>query len=263
MSGYVPVIKKEFKPSASTWWNDFRRKRDPDEFRPNGAQIYYGYQGEGKTLSAIHHLIKLKRRYPKAIICTNLELTGYTALQARDEETVKSYIRRGIKADSYYIRFDTFNEFLAVLRYARNGKYGTILLADEIHNYLHSHDSKGVPLWVVQAISQQRKQYMVVIGTVQVYDDVVKPIRTQTDNMIKCRRIGYLIINKAYDPRDLENDYGELIGKPRKVGFYFITQKLRDSYDTRQVIDSGREIFSFDGGVSVKVESGSKVKRKR
>ena len=48
----------------------------PDYFRPEGLLIFCGAQGSGKTLSAVQYVKKLCKEYPKAILCTNVEIHG-------------------------------------------------------------------------------------------------------------------------------------------------------------------------------------------
>ena len=118
-----------------------------------------------------------------------------------------------------------------------------IYLIDEIHNYFHSHDSAKIPLWVVQVFSQQRKNRVLVIGTVQLWEDVTKVIRDQIENLIECRRFAGLIINRVLDPREVQIDYGQKKIKVKKTGFYIPSNALYNSYDTFQIIDSGRQVF--------------------
>jgi hypothetical protein len=195
------------------------KKKDPDYFEPAGSQIYYGYQGQGKTLSAVKHALKLKEKYPKSILVSNLDI-------------------KNVK----YIRFETFEELTKLLAKS-NGKYGVIYLIDEIHNYFHSHDSAKVPLWVVQVFSQQRKNRVLVIGTVQLWQDVTKVIRDQIENLIECKKIAGIIFNRLLDPRQIEIEYGQQKIKVKKTGFYIPNKTLYESYDTYQIINSGRSVF--------------------
>jgi len=68
MANYVKYIKKFWNFSPKTVFRDAIEKKDPNLFLPNGSQIYYGYQGEGKTLSMYYHFTKLKERYPNALV---------------------------------------------------------------------------------------------------------------------------------------------------------------------------------------------------
>lgn len=219
-----------------------RTKKNPDDFQPNGSQIYYGYQGEGKTISMFHHAMKLKKRYPKALIVTNLVMLKLTAIHVKNLQELQENLEK-INPETHYFLFHTHEELILHLRNTRRGSTGVIFMIDEIHNYFHSHDSKSMPMWVVQVFSQQRKQRLVILGTVQDWEDVIKAIRRQVDNLIECHRLGYVIKNTAIDPRTFEMQYGEKQADVRKRGFFFITDEIRNGFDTYQVINSGREIM--------------------
>jgi len=256
---YTNYIRRNWKLSLKTIFHDLRTKKDPSEFRPNGSQIYHGYQGEGKTASMVHAMMLLKKRYPRLLICSNLVLTTYSPIVVNTFEELQEAISL-IDPRTQYLKFETFEQAMILLRYARNSSRGVLFLIDEIHNYFHSHDSKAIPLWVVQVFSQQRKQYVLVIGTVQKWPDLTKVIRDQIDNLILCRRFGYFVSNVAIDPREMANEFGELVAPIRKKGFYFLTRQIRESYDTYQVIDSGRQVL---GGQEMQVNVKSENEQKK
>jgi len=243
MAGFTGFVKKFLNVDLKTFYNDLTTKKDPNVFVPNGSQIYSGMQGQGKTLSMIYHgLHKIKKRYPKAILVTNLHLRDYEPIRFSEWDQNK----KDFDPTAQYVTFETHKDLMQVLKNVRNGELGVIFMIDEIHNYFHSHDSKSMPMWVVQVFSQQRKQRLVVLGTVQDWEDVIKAIRRQIDNLIMCSRFGYLIRQTVIDPRSAENNYGEVEYAVKKKGFFFITDWVRNSYDTYQVINSGREILGGD-----------------
>ena len=79
---YISSIKKVFRPRLSAFLADRRAAKDPDFFPYFGTQIYCGRQGSGKTISAVRAALRLKSKYPKAILVTNLSLSGYRAISA-------------------------------------------------------------------------------------------------------------------------------------------------------------------------------------
>lgn len=229
--GYEKNIKKTLLFDIKSKIREIRTKKDPEELPYMGSQIYSGYQGQGKTLSMVRHGLKIRKKYPKAILVSNLELQGID-----------------------YIRFQTFDELQHLFSTLRNGNKGVIYLIDEIHNYFHSHDSRSIPLWIVQVFSQQRKNRVLVLGTVQMWKDVTKSIRDQLETVIECQKFLFLIINKVLDPRDIEKNYGEEKIKVKKIGFYVPTPKDYEHYDTFQIINSGRSIFGSIEPISVNLK---------
>lgn len=71
---FLDFIKKYRKVYVSAFIDDLKDRRDRDLFRPSGFQVYIGRQGSGKTISAVRHVIELKKRYPDALVITNLNL---------------------------------------------------------------------------------------------------------------------------------------------------------------------------------------------
>lgn len=259
MANYTHFIKRYWNLSLKTIWNDVFGEKDPDEFHPSGSQIYHGYQGEGKTLSMYYHGMHVKAKYPKCLIVSNLNLKYLEPVEIKDEEHLQRVLAN-IDTSTHYIRFQSYNSLILLLRRCRMGKYGVVFMIDEIHNYFHSHDSKNSPMWVVQVFSQQRKQYLVILGSVQMWPDVIKIIRDQVDNLTACRRLGHLILHTTVDPRDFENEYGEQIAPVKKKGWFWITKHTREGYDTYQVINSGREVM---GGTDLHVNVNNVEKPKK
>lgn len=237
---FLDFIKKYRKVYISAFIDDQKEKRDRDIFQPSGFQVYIGRQGSGKTISAVRHVLELKKRYPEAIVVTNLNLN--------------------VKWD--YRQFSSVDELVQLLVDVQNGKYGVIYLIDEIHTYFNSLESKGIPSYIFTEISQQRKQRKLIIGTSQLFMRIAKPFREQCDNMISCDTwFGVFTRNRAYDGMTLEVDYdGSLIGDIRRKGYFWHDRELRNSYDTYQkVISAKDQMMSFDQVVHY---DGSRRKRR-
>jgi hypothetical protein len=256
MAGYISFIRRFLNADVKTIWKDTFDKKDPNVFKPNGSQIYHGMQGKGKTLSMVYHgLFQVKSKYPRAMLVSNLYLRDFKPVKANNLDELR-LILETFDPTKEYLHFESYDQLTLLLKNARPKALtdGVIFMIDEIHNYFHSHDSKAMPMWIVQVFSQQRKQHLLILGTVQDWDDVIKAIRRQIDNLIACNRIGHLITNTVVDPREFENNYGERVAPVKKKGFFWLTEKVRNAYDTFQVINSGREIF---GGADMEVKISS------
>ena len=274
---YLSNLKKEFQPHLSAWLSDRRATRDPDFFPYFGTQIYCGRQGSGKTISAVHAALKLKSKYPKAILVSNLSLSGYRAISTagyvqmcynRPSQTEESssassssYLNTTVtdpvtgltehistinsRNDTFdprkdYIHFSEISDLHTVLTQVNNGLHGVIYLVDEIHAYFNSIESKDTPIHIFAEISQQRKQRKLIIGTSQLFLRVAKALREQCDNIIMCNTIaGVLTVMRAYDGMDLEQTRdGKLVGAIKKTGLFWHRTEDRDSYDTFQKVIS-------------------------
>lgn len=284
---YLSFVKKIFVLDAKTVYHDVFDKKDPDEFRATGSQIYHGRQRQGKTLGMIHAFHRLKRRYPKLLVVSNLTLFYLIRFKTKkfwiftlkvpfkymlDEVEVNTLdelkaimtldeFKSGLWQQTHYIRYRTYEQLLMLLRNARNGKWGVDFMIDEIHQYFHSHDSKSMPVWVAQIFSQQMKQYVLVVGTVQKWPNVIKALREQIEHLILSTKHGWWIRQVVVDPEEIENEYGVESAPIKKTAGFFMTKIVRESYDTLALVESGREIFGGgDSNTIIAVKDAQKSK---
>lgn len=141
MSSYVNVIKRESKPYIESIKDDIEARKDKDFFWPTGTQVYCGKQGSGKTISAVYHLMKLKTRYPKAIIVSNLKLSKLTPVPFDNKEQLENRLKM-MSTDRFYVYFQTLDQLGIALTNVNNGRMGVIYVIDEIHTYFNALDSK-------------------------------------------------------------------------------------------------------------------------
>lgn len=181
---------------------------NPDYFYPAGIWVFTGAQGSGKTLSAVKCLKKIIADYPKAIICSNLEIKGI---------------------DREIIPFTDYKQLYEL----SNGIEGVIFLLDEIHVLWNSLESKDIPISEMACFCQMRKERRVIIGTSQVYGRIAKPIREQLQYIIDCHNIVSLIqINKVLDPADVIEKDGHVGCQVIKNQIWFHSPDDYESYDT-------------------------------
>jgi ATP-dependent Clp protease ATP-binding subunit ClpX len=147
------------------------------EFMEHGLTIFVGRQGAGKTVSMVHYLNKMHRRYPEALIITNF-----------------SYAHGDHQMDGWRDFFEY-----------RNGTKGVIFAIDEIHSEFSSAAWKDFPESLLSEISQQRKQRIKIVATAQRYNRVVKQIREQTRTVVRCKTVaGRWTFNLEFDANDFE-----------------------------------------------------------
>lgn len=186
-------------------------RNNPDYFEPCGIWVFCGAQGCGKTLSAVKTCKALLREYPKALICSNLEIHGLS---------------------NPVIPFTEYEQLLSL----NNGIEGVIYLIDEIHVLWNSLESKDIPISEMAVFAQMRKERRVILGTSQVYGRIAKPIREQLKYVIKCRNFfKYLQVNEIIDPNadgyTGEQD-GHLEGALIKKTWFFHSPADYQAYDT-------------------------------
>lgn len=182
---------------------------NPDYFYPAGIWVFTGAQGSGKTLSAVKCLKKICEEYPKALICSNLDIKGL---------------------DREIIPFTDYSQ----LSELSNGIEGVIFLLDEIHVLWNSLESKDIPISEMACFCQMRKDRRVIIGTSQVYGRIAKPIREQLQYVIDCKEFffGLVQFNKVLDPSDTIEKDGHVGCAVIKNQIWFHSPKDYESYDT-------------------------------
>lgn len=191
-------------------------RNNPDYFYPSGIWVFTGKQGSGKTLSAVKCLKAILKEYPKAKVCSNLELKDI------DREIIP------------------FTDY-AQLSLLSNGINGVIFLLDEIHVLWNSLESKSVPISEMACFCQMRKDRRVIIGTSQVYGRIAKPIREQLQYIIDCNCIfGLFQYNHVLDPSDVIESNGHIGCKKIKTQFWFHRPSDYDSYDTLFKIEKAK-----------------------
>ena len=194
-------------------------KEHPGYFRPDGLLIFCGAQGEGKTLSAVDYVKKLSWDYPRAIICTNVDIKGLNPL---------------CKVVEY--------QGLESLTSIENGYYGVIYLIDEIHLEFNSLESKNIPIEVMIEVSQQRKQRKHIVGTSQQFMRLAKPLREQVKNLVICRKMfGCMQFNKLIDGSTITERDGHIRMDIKKRCIWFHSPEMYDSYDTYKKMRRYRE----------------------
>lgn len=189
---------------------------NPDYFYPSGIWVFCGPQGSGKTLSAVSCLKAMLKDYPKAVVCSNIEIKG---------------------VDREIIPFTDYKQ----LSELSNGIEGIIFFLDEIHVLWNSLESKEIPISEMACFCQMRKDRRVILGTSQVYNRIAKPIREQLQYVIDCKNyFGLVQHNKILDPAEgIEKD-GHIEAEVIAHKFWFHSPKLYNSYDTLFKIDKAK-----------------------
>lgn len=186
------------------------KKANPDYFEPEGILVFCGWQGSGKTISAVNYIMQLSYIYPAAIICTNTDLPCINP-----KSTVVEY--KGMES----------------LTDINNGYKGVIYFIDEIQLEYNSLESKNIPIEVFVEIAQQRKQRKHIVGTSQVYERLAKPFREQIRWIVSCRNFfGRIQFNKLIDGQTATEKDGVLYYESSKPYVWFHTVGLYTGYDT-------------------------------
>lgn len=189
-------------------------KEHPERLPTDGIICFCGEQGSGKTLSAVHYVYNLARKFPHCKIVTNVSLT-----------------------------WDLSNEIITYtgpeqMLELDNNEYGIIFLLDEMHIEFNSLESKGMDVHIFELVSQQRKGRKHIVGTSQVFGRLAKPFREQFKYAVCCDNFLNLFFRQQIF-RAINVPSGEDITtrlSPRAVRFYFPSPDDFNMYDTTQII---------------------------
>lgn len=182
---------------------------DPDIFDIFGVHIFCGEQGSGKTVAMIHFIKQIMERNPACKLSSNIDIS---------------------------FQDGRINDWTDILN-TNNGKYGQIVVLDEIQNWFSSNESKNFPPQMLTEITQQRKQRKIVVGTAQVFNRIAKPIREQITMIYKPLTVcGCFTIVRVYRPKASSTN-GDL-EKLRLVKTYCFVHddEIRNSFDTLEKV---------------------------
>lgn len=225
----VIICKLPFFLKISRWWivDIYRFIRYPHKVHLYGIWLYCGLYGQGKTMALTEYLTRMRKKYgDKIYISTNY----------------------GFKYEDFPL--NDWHDLLTT--YDKPVIFGY----DEIQNEFNSRDYKNFPYELVKLLTQNRKgNGKQIVGTAQRFCRVDKTIRELCTHVIECRRsyFGRVTKLKKYDVDEYESMLAQTdVMKKRKTPcsrYRFIqTDKLRDSYDTLQMLETAKtkEYVSMD-----------------
>lgn len=188
------------------------------EFRYYGLKLFCGKQGSGKTSGMVYYLDKIKEEYPDCIIVTNF----------------------------YYHKADYHFNSINDLDNIRNGEKGVVFAIDEIQTLFPSNRSKDYfPFEKLGTICQQRKQWVHIVATAQVFSRVCKELREQTFSVFDCKTYNCRwTFVREYDAVEFEAAQSVVTDFRRKRFFlnnkwsFVQSNAFRKEFDTREVVDN-------------------------
>lgn len=215
---------------------------------PTGSRVYKGFQGSGKTLSMVKYAFDVQKEFPDCLIYSNVLIKGLKNCYFFDsDEGLIEGLTRG------------------------NGARGVLVLLDEAHLYFGK--KSGIPLDVLTAISQQRKDRRRIVFSSQIWEELDISLRKQVKEIVSCSTLFshfYPVqFNTVSDGESLSYDKfsSEYVAKKLYTEIFHHNQELYSSYDTRQKIitnqNYSRSPSSSPLAVSLTVLENNKSVRKR
>lgn len=207
------------------YWKTFLKKRTADDKRafPTGSVVFYGYQGNGKTLSMVDYAFRTKQDFPNCVVFSNIRMFGI---------------------DYNYLFSD--QDVAEALSY-QNGKNGVLILLDEAHLYFGK--KTGIGLDTLTAISQQRKDRRRIVFSSQIWEELDISLRKQVKDMVKCHKFFNIIILNYMNGESLRYDKlkSEYVADHDHFEIYKLNDEYYARYNTYQKIVTNDELVDPAG----------------
>lgn len=201
---------------------EFKRAH-PHYFHPEGLLTFCGGQGSGKTLSAVSYIKRVLKKYPNAVLVTNVEIKGIT---------------------NKVVTYSSLQELINLFDLVHNGEYGVIYFVDEIQVLFNALMRRNMDVRTLETISQQRKQRKHIVGTAQIFTKIDKVFREQMQYVLFCRKVlGIIQFNQFIDAQKAVEVDGKLKYDVEHNYWFFHSPKLYNAYDTTKIISSYRKEF--------------------
>lgn len=203
-------------------WKSFvkHRTREKGKQFPTGSAVYFGFQGQGKTLAMTQYAFKIKDEFPECVIFANYNLYGIDYNYCFSDEDVKNAL-------SY-----------------QNGDKGVLVLLDEAHLYFGK--KTGIGLETLTAISQQRKDRRRIVFTSQIWEELDISLRKQVKEIHHCKKIFNLIVQNVSDGETLAYDKlkCEYVANHIRFEIFKMNDEYYKRYNTYQKIITNDEMVS-------------------
>lgn len=233
MSVCVRVIVTH--PISTVWYGvidlyKYFRFHRWDECATGTISCYVGLFGKGKTLSAVHKVVSLYKRYnDKRIYDFN----------RKKWVTQKIHIISNVSLAIPYEDFVSLSQIVAVADRMRSldeqndTRTCTIVLGDEFSVQLNSRSFKSNidPLFL-NTLLTCRHHHISLIYTSQRFNHVDALLRQVTSYVYTCNKIWRIMVHEQYDAFDLENASDPTLIKPKRRFGWFIKDAAFNAYDT-------------------------------
>ena len=220
----------------------YLRRKEYNLCHTGDLDIYCGYFGSGKTLSLVHKVTGLYRRYDgktvwcprrgrfvtqRILILSNVALSvPYEPLHSLAQIVAASKINQG---------YDDAHDTLTI----------TIACVDELGVQLNSRSFRdNIDPTFLSTLLCCRHYYISLYGSAQRFGHVDKLMRDVTLSVIQCRKTLRLQCNTTYDAWELENVSNPELVQPLSRRCWFVLDRDYRAYNTLAVVDTLTKRYS-------------------
>lgn len=233
MSVCVRVIVTH--PVSTVWYGvidmyKYFRYRCWNNCATGTISCYVGLFGKGKTLSAVHKVVSLYKRYNDKKIFD---------FYRNKWVTQKIHIISNVSLAIPYEDFVSLSQIVAVADRMRaldeqnDTRTCTIVLGDEFSVQLNSRSFKSNidPLFL-NTLLTCRHHHISLIYTSQRFNHVDALLRQVTSYVYTCNKVWRIMVHEQYDAFELENASDPTLIKPKRRFGWFIKDAAFNAYDT-------------------------------
>lgn len=233
---------------------------------------YLGLFGKGKTLSAVHRVVRMYGKYNDKRIYDKYRKKW--VLQ-------KIHVLSNVELSIPYERFSSMQQIVDISKKRQliddicGTLTVTLVLGDEFSVQLNSRDFKhNINPLLLNTILTCRHHYISLFYTAQRFGHVDALLRQVTSYCVDCDKVWRYVRNYCYDAWEMENATNVILLKPFRRECWFATDKDYANYNTLACVDNlvkdceeGRmmpeeEILASQGNVAVGVDGIVRPSRK-
>lgn len=224
-----------FHPFLMVWncgkdaWFYFRRRKY--NLCPSGELVAYtGLFGRGKTLSAVHRVVRAYRRYNgkrvwcsrrKKLVCQRIKVISNVSLSIPYEDFVS--LEQVVLAAEKNREYDDANDTLTV----------TLVLGDEFSVQMNSRNFKtNIDPLFLNTILTCRHYYISLYYTAQRFGHVDALLRQVTSCVIECNKLWRFQRLSTFDAWEMENATNPRLLTPLNRKCWFVRDRDYNAYDT-------------------------------
>lgn len=205
---------------------------------------YTALFGGGKTLSCVHYVSYLYRRYNNKVV--------YDPDRGRWVKQ-KVHIISNVDLNIPFEHFENMGQIVRVAdRFADMDKeHGTrtctVVLGDEFSVQMNSRSFKtNIDPLFLNTLLTCRHHHIMMIYNAQRFNHVDALLRQVTSYVIECRKVWRVMVQSTYDAYVLENTVDPTAVKPLSRSGWFITDRDFSAYDTLACVGNLKK--SVDAG---------------
>ncbi len=215
---------------------DYVRYKKKRNLKTGELVAFVGLFGKGKTLSAVHHVVKLYRQYNNKRIYDSFRKKWVTQ---------RVFILSNVDLSIPYVHLDGLKQIveLANNMHTYDSEHDTLtcilVLGDEFSVQLNSRTFKtNIDPLFLNTLLTCRHHHISIFYTSQRFNHVDALLRQVTSYVISCNKCWRFMVHEKFDAYQLEQATDVTLVRPLVRFGWFITNKDFNAYDTLACVDN-------------------------